>query len=153
MALLGTGGITPALARDGSSSFSSMTRVSPAFSKRVPPVMLRSNIVPPHTIARRIGILNSGRFSRREQLRNGLPIAIWPGWSYVGTMPIDVPPAVGEAPSAPQFIVMSALSDRAPERPVTETPPDFGYIEGCRAIPNGYHCNIAHDGAVASPGG
>jgi hypothetical protein len=42
----------------------------------------------------------------------------------------------------PQIIVIS--SDGNGRMQTTEAAPDYGYIEGCHAIPNGYHLQHNH---------
>jgi hypothetical protein len=91
---------------------------------------------------------NGFGFNRNAQLQGGWPIAGWPSWPFLDSAPIQVPSVASDAPSNPVVIVMSGLSDRAPERATPETPPDYGYIAGCHAIPNGYHCDIPHNEAT-----
>jgi hypothetical protein len=91
---------------------------------------------------------NGFRFDRDGQLLKGSPIVIWPSWPFFDTTPIQVPQVASDAPSNPVVIVMSGLSDRAPERAIPETPPDYGYVAGCHAIPNGYHCDVPPNSAT-----
>lgn len=66
---------------------------------------------------------------------------VWPdmGWpdsgSQVGNVQYITPPPPEPAP--PQVIAISAdwRGQTAPE-----ALPDFSYVAGCKAIPNGYHC-------------
>jgi hypothetical protein len=61
----------------------------------------------------------------------------WPNYGYgYGYQPTQV------APSQPQVIVIRSDGDGR----ITTTVPaadDYGYITGCHAIPNGYHCDTA----------
>jgi hypothetical protein len=58
---------------------------------------------------------------------------------------MDTPPIQSAVPATPPVIVMSGLPNGVPERRAPETPPDYGYVAGCRAIPNGYHCDIPQE--------
>ena len=137
---------------------------------RVPRSSIRSRFVVPGTIVQRFGVQDRFPFG----IQNGFPFAAqngfgfagngfgfvgngfgfvgnafggWPfgGWPLLDTAPLQVPSVANETPSAPVVIVMSGLSDGAPERARPETPPDYGYVAGCHAIPNGYHCDIPHN--------
>jgi hypothetical protein len=46
-----------------------------------------------------------------------------------------------DAPSQPQVIVIR--SDSNGRMTTSEAAPDYGYIQGCHAITNGYHCDTA----------
>jgi hypothetical protein len=90
------------------------------------------------------GAQNGFRFDRNAQLWGGWPIDSGPSWPFFDTAPMQVPSVVSDAPSNPVVVVMSGVSDRAPERATPEAPPDYGYVAGCHAIPNGYHCDTPH---------
>jgi hypothetical protein len=45
--------------------------------------------------------------------------------------------------------VMSGLPNGVPEPQAPEIPPDYGFVAGCRAIPNGHHCDTPHNATVA----
>jgi len=62
----------------------------------------------------------------------------WPDWWPGGSQIEEYSPAP-EPPSQPQVIVIHA-DNIAPS--VAEAAPDDGYVPGCHAIPNGYHCDI-----------
>lgn len=145
LSLTGTGMIAPALARDsvGMAGFPS------EFSMHTARPFMRNMVVTPHVAARNTDVRNDLRFRRDTQLQNGLPITIWPYSSFTDTTPMDVPPSRNEVPVSPSILVMSGLPNGVPDRAVPETPPDYGYIVGCRAIPNGYHCDTPHNAAVA----
>jgi hypothetical protein len=88
------------------------------------------------------------RFNRRIPVRNGFwPLSIWP--DGVLTSQYDVPP-VQEVPQAtPEVIIVGGTvggTGPAPsDDPASRTPPDYSYVPGCRAIPNGYHCDLPSD--------
>jgi hypothetical protein len=149
---LGTSCIEPALAWDGPNGFG-MAGFPSAFATHLPQTAVRSRVMPPRNMARRIDAQNGLRFRRHAQLRNGLPVLTLPYSSSIGMTTVDVPSVQNGRPSDPPVFVMSQLPNRAPERTAPETPPDYGYVAGCRAIPNGYHCDMPHDGAAAAPGG
>lgn len=152
LSLLATGVLAPAVARDSVNTFG-MARFPSTFSTHMARAPIRANTVTPRALARHVAIWHDLHIHRHTQLRNGLPVVTWPYSSSVAAIPMDVPPVQNEGPSNPQVIVMSQLPNRALEQTAPETPPDYGYIAGCRAIPNGYHCDIPHYGVPASPGG
>jgi hypothetical protein len=43
---------------------------------------------------------------------------------------------------------MPASADPPAERATAAALPDYGYVAGCHAIPNGYHCDFPHDQAA-----
>lgn len=45
-----------------------------------------------------------------------------------------------EEPVQPQIVIIQR--DKT-ESKLAEAPPDYGYVAGCHAIPNGYHCDAA----------
>ena len=152
LSLLGTGVVMPALARDGINTFGMAGFPSNFAIHTARPFMRNSNSIP-QISARSFNVQNDLRFRRHALFQNGLPITFWPYSSFTDATPADVPPIQSEvAPSTP-VIVMSGLPNGLPEPQAPETPPDFDYVAGCRAIPNGYHCDSPHNGAAASPGG
>jgi hypothetical protein len=82
--------------------------------------------------------------NRRLHSLTGFPIGgIWPGFWWPNTQVVEVPAAVEETAQPqmqPQIIIIR--SDTAAHT-VPEPPPDFGYVSGCHAIPNGYHCDTS----------
>jgi hypothetical protein len=146
LSLIGTGVTAPARARDGINTLG-VAGFPSGFVMHVARPFMRNSVVTPHMTAR-ADVQNDSRFRRHTRLQNGLPI-IWPYSSLTDATPLDVPPGQNEAPSSPSVIVMSGLPNGVPDRAVPETPPDYGYIAGCRAIPNGYHCDTPHNAAVA----
>jgi hypothetical protein len=81
----------------------------------------------------------------RTGFQNSFPV-VWGNWGWpVGDwtpdgyayQPIQ---QAQEAPLEPQVIV---IHDESPGRMITaEATPDYSYVQGCRAIANGYHCDI-----------
>ena len=67
-------------------------------------------------------------------------------WPDMGQAEAYAPPP--DAPVQPEVIFIQ--SDNKQPR-VAEATPDYGYIAGCHAIPNGYHCDTS--GAAGSLGG
>jgi hypothetical protein len=66
---------------------------------------------------------------------------IWPGdgWPGYGYQPVQQ----GDAPPEPPQVIV--IHERSEGR-MTATPeptPDDSYIRGCRAIANGYHCDLS----------
>lgn len=74
-------------------------------------------------------------------------VEIWPylaadGGTYVG------PPAAGAASDAPEVIVVGSLPATSPAASAAEPLPDYSYVPGCHAIPNGYTCDThRHEGS------
>jgi hypothetical protein len=68
----------------------------------------------------------------------GWPIGDWwpGGYGYQPDQPAPEPRV------QPQVIVIRADGDGHMQT-TQAAAPDYGYIEGCHAIPNGYHCNTS----------
>jgi hypothetical protein len=79
---------------------------------------------------------------RRGLTRNTLPAAIWP---YGLDSPIQAPYAAEAVPLQPEVLVIAGSHGDLPENTTPQTPPDYSYVAGCHAIPNGYHCDNAHN--------
>jgi hypothetical protein len=159
--LFETGTSVPALARGGvnGSGVAGRPMASPMQARRPSivrvPRSVRSRVIEPR-VARQFGAQNNFRFKNDFRFQNGFsrnrdarflggsPIGIWPFFPFFDTLPIQAPSVASETPSSPVVIVMSDMSDRAPERATPGTLPDYGYVAGCHAIPNGYHCDIPH---------
>ena len=62
----------------------------------------------------------------------------WPDWWPGDSQIAEYLPAP-EPPSEPQVIIIHANNSGAP---MADAAPDYGYIPGCHAIPNGYHCDV-----------
>jgi hypothetical protein len=148
LSLLGTGAAAPALARDSVNTFG-MAGFPSSFAHSHGTTIYADSNVMPHIGARSFNIQNDLQFRRHAQLQNGPRITIWPYWSFVGTTPIDTPPIQSELAPIPPVIVMPGLPNGVPEPQAPEAPLDYGYVEGCRAIPNGYHCDTPHNATVA----
>lgn len=59
----------------------------------------------------------------------------WPGYGY------QLPQQVQASSAQPQITIIGGGSEgRVAETP--ETTPDYSYVPGCHAIPNGYHCDV-----------
>jgi hypothetical protein len=129
---------------------------------------LRSDIVGARSIARNLGVQNSSGFGPNgfgfnqngfgfgsngfgfggNGFVRGSQTGIWPFWPYFDTSPIDGAPVANSDPADPFVIVMSGQPDRASERATADAPPDYSYVAGCHAIPNGYHCDLPHNQAT-----
>jgi hypothetical protein len=135
---LGAGHLAPALSWDGANR-SGTAGVRSAFPVRVPQAPMRNGGTIPRTFARHIGVHDGLRFRRHAQFPVGSSIVILPYLQGVETIPMAAPPKVAsDGPTKPIVIVMS----NPPERTVPDAPRDYSYVSGCRAIPNGYHCDI-----------
>ena len=67
---------------------------------------------------------------------NSWPVGDWGSGGYYG---YANPPQEAQAASEPQVIV---IRDDSQDRMTTaEAAPDYGYVMGCHAIPNGFHCD------------
>jgi hypothetical protein len=150
LSLIAIGLATPALARDGINMFGVAGFPSRFVVHAARPIM-RNSVVTPHMTAH-ADVQNDLRFRRHTPLQNGSPITLWPYSSFTDATPLDVPSSQNESPSSPSIIVMSGLPNGMPDRAVPETPADYGYIAGCRAVPNGYHSDTQRNGTAALPG-
>jgi hypothetical protein len=146
LSLLGASVVAPALARGGVNTGMVGFRSGFAMHTARPPT--RSHVVMRTSSPAMRMFKNELRF-RRTQLQNGLPITIWPYSPYTDTAPMDVPLTQSEVLPSPPVILMSGLSSGGLDRTGPETRPDFSYVAGCHAIPNGYHCNTPHKEAMA----
>ena len=116
------------------------------FSGRVvvgtPRALISRPIMPRRAIAAQRFHAFNGAARLRQRFLTGFPVSgIWPDFWWPDTPVMQVPaPTDGasQTPLQPQIVVVQsdAAAHTAPE-----PPPDFGYIAGCRAIPNGYHCD------------
>jgi hypothetical protein len=145
LGLLGTG--NPALARGGGGGGAHGIGIG-RFPARVSPIFRSGRIGTPGLLAGSRGVRN-GVFRRGAPFRNPDLAGIWPyPWWPIDTTqgwPIDTMPAeVGTAvPSEPQVIVISGSNyAQGHIAPPPGDPPDYSYVPGCHAIPNGYHCDV-----------
>ena len=145
LGLLGTGSMAPAFARGGGGAHGIGIARFPA---RVSPIFRSGRIGIPGVIGGLGGFQNNG-FRGGTARRNPGLAGIWP---IIPRWPIDTTQAqVGTAiPSEPQVIVISS-SNYAQGRiaPAPGDPPDYSYVPGCHAIPNGYHCDAPRHEAPA----
>jgi hypothetical protein len=80
-----------------------------------------------------------------NDLQNGFP-AWWGGWGWGYDWPdngygYQSVQQAQDAPPQPQVVVIR--SDGNGRMTTAEAAPDYGYVQGCHAIPNGYHCDPA----------
>jgi hypothetical protein len=70
---------------------------------------------------------------------------IWPGnWSPGSGYGYQPAPQTKTTPETPQVIVIHADGEgRTTTLP--EPTPDYSYVKGCRAIANGYHCDVVRE--------
>jgi hypothetical protein len=113
-----------------------------------PSSLIRGNLAP-SVVPRQYIIGNDLLLRRGDRFENGWPIGIWPFWPDFDTIPTVVPPSGSEGPGSPSVVVVSGSPNGAPERTASATLPDYSYVAGCHAIPNGYHCDVPHDAAAA----
>jgi hypothetical protein len=132
----------------GSGTFRAPTAsVIPAFQLGIqagllrPPV--RGGLGAPPIVPRQINVADELRRRGRGPFENGFPIGAWTYWPYIDTVS-------SQAPAAPTVIVASAAPTPASQQKPSDQLPDYSYIPGCHAIPNGYHCDTTQKPA-ASP--
>ncbi len=147
IAILSLLGTAPVLARDGADRVG-MAGLPSASSVHVPRARLRSAFVMSPAIALSSRVQDGLRFRPPARFPSGLPIAIWPYSPPIEMTPTEMPLDENELSTTPQVIVMSGWSDRAPECSAPGAPQDYGYVAGCRAILNGYHCDVPHNEAA-----
>jgi hypothetical protein len=112
--LLGTAGMTPALAWGG------MIQAGPARGMG-------------HGV-----VWGGPRLPRQGHSRYGVPGRSWPSGPYTSA---DVPAFQDETPVSPEVIVLTSSPPFGAPPAMPPAQMDFGYVPGCRAIPNGYHCD------------
>jgi hypothetical protein len=84
-----------------------------------------------------------------NNLQNGFPAwwgNWWGGWGWGYDWPYngngyESVQQAQDAPSEPQVVVIR--TDGNGRMTSAEAAPDYGYVQGCHAIPNGYHCDPA----------
>jgi hypothetical protein len=98
----------------------------------------------PAVVARRAPVREHLHRPKFGPVQGGLPIAVW---TYGPPVTGTAAPAVEAAPPPqPEVIVMAAPHDATAETARSEAPPDYSYVAGCHAIPNGYHCDVPPGG-------
>ncbi len=155
LGLLGTGSMAPAFARGGGGGGGAHGIGIARFPARVSPIFRSGRIGNPGVIGGLGGFQNNifrGGVARRNPGLAGIwPYPWWPidttqGW------PIDATQSqVGTAvPSEPQVIVISGSNyGQGHSAQAPGDPPDYSYVPGCHAIPNGYHCDAPrHEASV-----
>jgi hypothetical protein len=120
----------------------------PAPFVRVPPRLIRDNVAP-RAVPRQYIVGNDRLLRRGDRFENDWPIGIWPFWPGFDAIPMVAPSNASDDPANPPVIVVSGSPNDAPERMASATLPDYSYVAGCHAIPNGYHCDVPHDAAAA----
>jgi hypothetical protein len=155
LSLLGAGITSPTFARGSGGAHGIGIARS---SARVSPIFRSGRIGTPGLVAGLRGVQN-GVFRRGAAFRNTGLAGIWPyPWWPTDTMaypwwPTDtmMPAEVGTAvPSEPQVIVISSPNYAQGHIATTPgDPPDYSYVAGCHAIPNGYHCDAPGQEAPA----
>jgi hypothetical protein len=141
--LSGAGGIAPAWA--GGSGHGGGVHGSGALAFRGAPLVhgvppsVRGNRTKSGVVARRLAIGNHALRGGRDLADTLGPIGFWPLWSDYGAVPMVVPIGGGEGLAGPS--VVSIAPDSASEQTASAAMPDYSYVRGCYAIPNGYHCD------------
>jgi hypothetical protein len=133
----------PALARGGVNT--GMVGFRSGFATQTARPSMRNGVVMRHIFARHADVQSGLRFRRSQ-----LPITIWPYSSFTNTAPMDVPLNQSDVPPSSPFVIeVSGAPNGGSNRTAPDTPPDFSYVAGCHAIPNGYHCDAPHNETVA----
>jgi hypothetical protein len=158
VALLGNleiGSISAAFARGGGGAGIGIPR-SPAHAS---PVFRSGRFGTPRLVAGHSGFHPNGfshggfhrdGFGHDNEAFNPGVAGFWPySWWPTDTTPAQYAPAV---PSEPQVIVIADSHYTQPRVVPSSSPgdpPDYGYVAGCHAIPNGYHCDAPRPEASA----
>lgn len=140
LGLFATCSIAPALARGGGGG-SGGGRGSAAFAGHGPRAFVRSHAMIRRFAGRNIAFQNNLRLHRGAQWQSGWPIASWLYSWPIDTTPVGIPLVGSERQAGPYVIVIADSLNRAPERTAPSLLPDYSYVPGCHAIPNGYHCD------------
>lgn len=129
--LLITGWKSSTLARDGFNHSNAALVVQR-------PVVLPSHMPVQHSLE----ISNNLRFKRLVHNQVGLPATIWPYAPFVDTSATQPAQDEDQSPAQqPQVIILSSGQQPESDYAAQQLPSDFSYVRGCRAIPNGYHCD------------
>jgi hypothetical protein len=94
-------------------------------------------------------VMRDRLFTHRQDHPHGAPpVVTWPylasDYEYATQA---AAPAEIQAPNYPTVIVLADPGRQPQEPPLAGTPPDYSYVPGCRAIPNGYYCDTHGDEA------
>jgi hypothetical protein len=136
--LLVVGSASPVLAWDG------FNHANAGFGAR-PSAVHRPLLASDHMIGRHhLQISNSQRAERDRHKQASVATTVWPFTPFVDTSAAQLVPIDNQPPAEPQVIIVSNAQQPQSDRPRSDMPPDFGYVPGCRAIPNGYHCDNPH---------
>ncbi len=79
-----------------------------------------------------------GDLPRQGQSRYDVPCEAWPSGRYLGAM---APAIQDETLAQPEVIILTSSPQVGAPPAMPAAQMDFGYVRGCRAIPNGYHCD------------
>jgi hypothetical protein len=138
--LIGIAAMSPAFGRGGAAGFSSR----PSVHVRSP---MRIGSIVPRTIVRAGRVQAYGRAYNLGRGRDSLA-ALWPYWWFLGSTPFDASPVESGVAPDPYIIVISGQPHDPSGTTTSAKLPDYGYVSGCYAIPNGYHCDIHHGGTA-----
>lgn len=126
--LLGIGEISPACAWNGGEQ--GRTEPTPAHSG---PAMNHDGFAMRHS-----GVRGDVRLRRLNRSQYSLPILGWPYAPFLDTAGF---PVENETPVGPEVIILSNSPPAGSAPAAPQALADYSYILGCRAIPNGYHCD------------
>ena len=139
--LLWTGGITPAIARGGAGQVVGarvMGHGGVWGNPRLPyDGQLRYRM---DYNKWQYGYYDNWPYRSYNQWQYGGAGGVWPSGPYTSA---DFPAIQDQTPVSPEVIILSNSPQVGfpPSPPPPAIPMDFGYVPGCRAIPNGYHCD------------
>jgi hypothetical protein len=146
LSLAGIGVVAPALARDSANTFG-MAGLPSSFAIHTARPFMRNSNVMPHIVARNADLRNDLRLRRHALFQNAYRLR----FGHIRHLPTQrLRTFLRAKPLLPHLsFVMSGLPNDVPEPQAPETPPDYGFVAGCRAIPNGHHCDTPHNATVA----
>src|SRR5882724_1750551 len=136
--LFGMAKTTPGLARAATAEH------PPSSFMQVPRVQTRSGIFEPQSFTHHADIQHHQRVHHIAQPQIGMPLPFWPDSTFIYSAPIE-PTSGGDEISPNPYVIISPLQASSPQAQTpSQAAPDYSYVAGCRAIPNGYSCDTAH---------
>ena len=145
LCLLGITPILPAFGRGGTAGFSSTPSIRLGARHVGPPI--RSGTIVPRTIDHHDGMRAYRQAYNRRRGIDSL-IALWPYSSFFWPTPFDASPVESEFSPDPYVIVIHGQPHESSSPATSAKLLNYGYVTGCYAIPNGYHCDMYHGGTA-----
>jgi hypothetical protein len=120
----------------------------PSSFMQVPRVQTRSGIFEPQSFARHTDIQHHQQVHHTAQPQISMPVPFWPDSTFIDSAPTE-PSSGGDEISPNPYVIVSPPQASSPQAQTpSQAAPDYSYVAGCRAIPNGYSCDFTHIGGT-----